>query len=92
MIDILYIFVLLLPLVLYVLFWIYALKKGWRSIRLLAITVFISLLIFSVIIWLGVRETWILGLTIVSSIIISLSVLSWPLVAKDFVNKIHFKW
>jgi hypothetical protein len=80
------------PLCLYGLFWLYALKRGWRSIRILSASTMICFTMFSIILWLGTKEIWILKMSLGFALFLGLSILSWPIIAKELVEKIDFKW
>lgn len=73
-------------------FWLWAVKKGWASVRLLAL--WSGVLIFSVgfILWLQVRETWLLIGALVFAIVSSLMVLTWPITAPKITKMLKLKW
>lgn len=85
----------LFPSMLLYLFWRFALRRGWRSMRLLALTfglaVFLSLSVF----WLGIRETWIVGFAVAAGVLATISVLLWPVTFPQFrraMEQLGFKW
>jgi len=87
-----YLFLLVSPIFLYILFWIYAIKRGWRNIRLLSASTTVCFSIFSYILWAGTDELWILKTSMGFALFFGISILSWPITAKDIVEKIGFKW
>ncbi|HNS37351.1 MAG TPA: hypothetical protein PKM01_06175 [Anaerolineaceae bacterium] len=85
-------FFLLIPIGAFVLFWLYALKRNWRSIRLLAFTVGLALWLLTLILWVttGVSEKWLLGVGTVCSVLVGLVVLSLPITAPEVVSRLGF--
>jgi len=83
-----------LPIVVFVLFWSFALKCNWRYIRLLALTISICLLIITLILWASVSpsENWILGVGTVFSFLAGLILLCLPIIAPEIVSLLKFKW
>jgi len=87
-------FFLLIPIGAFALFWLYALKRNWRYIRLLSFTVGLALWLLTLILWgtTGFSEGWIFGTGTACSVFIALIVLSWPITAPEIVSILGFKW
>jgi hypothetical protein len=73
-------------------FWLWASKKGWASVRLLALWSGIFILSIGVILWLQLRENWLLIGTLICAAIASLMVLTWPITAPQIVKSMKLKW
>lgn len=87
-------FFLLLPIGAFVFFWLYALKRNWRYIRLLSFTVSLSLWLITLILWVttGTSENWIFGVGTTFSVLVGLVLLSLPVTAPEIVSLLDFKW
>lgn len=83
-----------IPIVAFVLFWLYALKRKWRYLRLLALTVSLCLWLITIILWLSTRtyENWIFGVGTIFSVLVGLVLLSLPITAPEIVTLLEFKW
>ncbi len=83
---------LLMPLSASVLFWCYALKRGWHYTWLFALITSLCLGSFTIIIWLltNLSETWILWLGGAISVLIGLALLSMPVTLPE-VTALFFK-
>jgi hypothetical protein len=88
LISVLSLLFLFLPIGLFVAFWVYAIKHGWRSVWLFAIALTVSLGLSVFGIWLEVRENWLLqvglGASVLSGIAILVSSKTSPQVAAMF--------
>ncbi len=80
------------PLFLFVCFWGYALRRNWRSVRLLAISVTLSLILFIAILGLGAHNGAVLRGGIAVSLVIGASILCWPVAAPEVMKKLNFRW
>lgn len=80
------------PLCLQSLFFIFMLKRGWRSIRILSASTTVCFVIFSIILWFGTGDVWIFKMSLGFALFLGISILSWPIIAKELVEKIGFKW
>lgn len=78
--------------VLFVAFWVWATNKGWASVRLLSICMGLIILSLGIILWLMTKENWLISGTFWVALIGSLSILLWPITAKDVVKKMKLKW
>lgn len=76
----------------FTLLWFWIIKKGWASVRILAL--WCGLLIISVgaILWLQVRETWLIISTLVCGLLAGLMVLTWPVTAPQIIKRLNLKW
>lgn len=83
---------LLVPFASIVLFWIYAFRKGWRYLRLLAISLMAFCCSLTIILWLGTQDIYVLRIGLTLSIVSGVNVLLWRTIASDFVKKIGFRW
>jgi len=90
--KIFYLLLLISPVFFQSLFFIYAVKRGWRSIRLLSASTTVSFAIFSFILWYGTGEVWILKMSLGFTLFFGISILCWPIIAKELVEKIGFRW
>lgn len=80
------------PLIPFLFFFYYALKQGRLTIRLLSVILALYLLTVSVILWIWVRESWLLYLAVGVSLFNMLAVLSWPVTAPNVVKRLGLKW
>lgn len=87
-------FFLLIPIGAFVLFWLYALKRKWRYLRLLSLTVSLCLWLITLILWVttGTSENWIFGVGTTFSVLVGLVLLSLPITAPEIVSLLDFKW
>jgi hypothetical protein len=82
---------LMIPIVAFILFWNYAVKRNWASVRLLALTVSLCLLFITTILWnINATEKWILGVGAAFSLFVGLLVLSFPITAPEVVSLLKF--
>jgi membrane-bound acyltransferase YfiQ involved in biofilm formation len=89
MIGALSLILLLLPLGIFIGFWVYASKRGWLSVRLLALSTMLYLSATAVVLWLGVREDWILRLGLGLSVASGIGLLLWPIIAPETTKKLE---
>ena len=84
---------LLIPIGALALFWRCALKRNWRSIRLLAFMVGLTLWFMTLILWIttGTSEYWIFGVGTACSVLVGLVVWSLPLTAPEMVSRLGFE-
>jgi hypothetical protein len=73
-------------------FWLWAAKKGWASVRLLALWSGILVLSIGLILWIQVRENWLLIGSLFCAVVASLMVLTWPITAPQIVKSMKLKW
>jgi hypothetical protein len=73
-------------------FWLWATRRGWASIRLLAGCSGIFVLCVGFILWSQVRENWLLIGTLICAVISFLMVLTWPITAPRVVKSMKLKW
>ena len=90
--KILYLLLLISPVFFQSLFLFYAVKRGWRSIRLLSASTTVCFAIFSLILWYGTGEIWILKMSLGFTLYFGISILFWPIIAKELVKKIGLRW
>ena len=83
---------LLVPLALFVLFWIYAVKRGWRLVRLLAASFTACGFLIVAILWLNTQDISVLRTGIGLTIVIGASILSWPITASEIMKKLDLRW
>lgn len=76
----------------FALFWLWASRKGWASVRLLTAWCGIFILSAGTILWLQVRETWLLIGTLVCVVIAGLMVLTWPITAPNIIKRLNLRW
>jgi hypothetical protein len=82
---------LMIPIVAFILFWNYAVKRNWASVRLLSLTVSLCLLFITTILWItNTTEKWILGVGAAFSLFVGLLVLSFPITAPEVVSLLKF--
>lgn len=73
-------------------FWLWASKKGWASVRLLALWSGIFILSIGLILWLQIRENWLLIGTLICAVVAGVMVLTWPITAPRIVKSMKLKW
>jgi len=73
-------------------FWLWVSKKGWASVRLLSLWSGTFVLSIGLILWLQVRENWLLIGTLIFAVVSSLMVLTWPITAPQIVKSMKLKW
>jgi len=85
---------LLLPISVFAIFWLFALKRKWRYIRLMALTMSLCLEAAALILWTSttIQEGWILGIGSTFAILVGLIILSLPFTAPEIVERLDFKW
>lgn len=76
----------------FTLFWLWASRKGWASVRLLAAWCGMFILTAGTILWLQAGETWLLIGTLVCAVIASLMVLTWPITAPSIIKRLNLRW
>jgi hypothetical protein len=73
-------------------FWLWASRRGWASVRLLALCSGIFVLSIGLILWLQIRENWLVIGTLICAVVSSLMVLTWPVTAPQIVKSMKLKW
>lgn len=83
---------LVVPVCLFTVFVLLAIRRGWRSIRLIsaAFTVWSSLTVLILLLPTWDRQLLALGLGL--SITVGLSILSWPITAPQIMKRLDLKW
>lgn len=84
----LFVLLLLSPIGLFVVFWAYANKRGWQSIQLFSISITISLAILVFVLWLGVREDWLLRLGLSAAVVNGIGIFIWAKTSPESVAKL----
>lgn len=89
--NLLEIFLLLLPVILFIVFWKYAFRRGWRYLELFSATTVLGLSIISFILWVFSKEIYILRVGIGFSLFGGIFLLSLPVTYPQWVEKLNFK-
>jgi len=76
----------------FVALWLWILKNGWASVRLLAVWCGTFIFCAGTILWFLVKENWLVLFTFAFSFIASTMVLTWPITAPKIIKKLNLKW
>lgn len=67
-------------------------KKGWMSVRLIALALFLMISSIGIVLWFFARDERILFLMLGLAILGGLSVLSWPITNPSLMKLLKIKW
>ena len=76
----------------FTLLWLWIVRRGWASVRMLALWCGLFTFVAGGMLWLQVRETWLLTGTLICALIASLMVLTWPVTAPRIIRILKLKW
>jgi hypothetical protein len=74
------------------LLFLWARKKGWATLRLMAVCVMFPQIVLGLIVWLGIKESWIIFIVAILAILNGLSILTLPFTAPKLFKNMKIKW
>ena len=82
----------LISIVLLSMLFYWLIKKGWLTLRLLALVIFLLISMIGVLFWFYVQDKQILYAMLGLGVLSGLSVLSWPVISPRLVKLLNLKW
>ena len=79
----------LIPAIPFSILWHNAKKKGWNPIRILALGITLILMVFSILLWISVKDDWILIIGVFISLINGMVILALPILSPRIANLLN---
>jgi hypothetical protein len=71
----------LIPVIPFSILWYKAKKRGWNPIRILALGITLILMVISILLWISIKDDWILIIGILISLINGMVILALPILS-----------